>query len=66
MNKYTYLASLKEVQENECNLNISLYVDTFEEEEKIDIKAVQKEIESLEKELVLVRKKMNKHLKGLI
>ena len=65
VDKYAYLASLKEIQENECNLNIPRYVDTFEEEEEIDIKAVQEEIESLEKELIIVRKKMGKHLKEL-
>ena len=65
MDKYAYLASLKEVQENEYNLNIPRYVDTFEEEEEIDIQAVQKEIEDLEKELSLVRVKMSKHLKEL-
>ena len=65
MDKYAYLAPLKKVQENEYNLNIPRYVDTFEEEEEIDIKAVQKEIEGLEKDLILVRKKMNKHLKEL-
>ena len=65
VDKYAYLANLKEVQKNECNLNIPRYVDTFEEEEEVDIKAVQKEIDDLEKELATVRKKMNKHLKGL-
>ena len=65
VDKYAYLASLKEVQENEYNLNIPRYVDTFEEEEEIDIQAVQKEIEGLEKELSLVRAKMSKHLKEL-
>ena len=63
--KYAYLADLKEVRENEYNLNIPRYVDTFEEEKEIDIKAVQKEIENLEKELTLVRKKMSRHLKEL-
>ena len=66
MDKYAYLASLKEVRENEYNLNIPRYVDTFEEEEEIDIKAVQKEIEGLEKELTIVRKKMSKYLKELV
>ena len=65
VDKYAYLASLKEIQENEYNLNISRYVDTFEEEEEIDIQAVQKEIDGLEKELSLVRVKMSKHLKEL-
>ena len=57
VDKYAYLASLKEVQENGYNLNIPRYVDTFEEEEEINIKVVQKEIEGLEKDLVLIRKK---------
>ena len=65
VDKYAYLASLKEVQENECNLNIPRYVDTFEEEEEIDIQAVQREIDELEKELSSVRAKMKKHLKEL-
>lgn len=64
--KYAYLASLKEVRENEYNLNIPRYVDTFEEEEEIDIQVVQKEIESLEKDLVVVRRQMNKYLKELM
>ncbi len=34
--KYAYLASLKEIQDNDYNLNIPRYVDTFEEEDEID------------------------------
>lgn len=63
--KYAHVANLDEIKENEYNLNIPRYVDTFEEEEEIDIKAVQKEIEGLEAELVQVRKKMNEYLKEL-
>lgn len=63
--KYAHLANLDEIKENEYNLNIPRYVDTFEEEEEIDIKAVQKEIEGLEGELVTVRKKMSEYLKEL-
>lgn len=66
VNKYAYLASLKEVRKNEYNLNVPRYVDTFEEEEEIDIQVVQKEIRNLEKELIIVRKKINNHLKELI
>jgi len=40
-------------------------VDTFEEEEEIDIKAVQKEINSIEKGLVDTRREMDKYLKEL-
>ena len=63
--KYAYIASLNEIKKNEYNLNIPRYVDTFEEEEEIDIQTVQKEIEGLEKELAQVRKTMNQHLKEL-
>ncbi|SPW29543.1 Probable type I restriction enzyme BthVORF4518P M protein [Elizabethkingia miricola] len=46
--KYSHLATLKEVEENDYNLNIPRYVDTFEAEEEIDIQAVMQEIKSLE------------------
>lgn len=47
--KYSYKAPLTEIAENDYNLNIPRYVDTFEEEEAIDLKAVSKELVSLEK-----------------
>ncbi|ELR72585.1 Type I restriction-modification system, DNA-methyltransferase subunit M [Fulvivirga imtechensis AK7] len=65
VDKYAYRADLKEIKENDYNLNIPRYVDTFEEEEPVDIQAVQKEIEQLEGELVVVRKEMDKYLKEL-
>ena len=37
LDKYSYVASLDEVKENDYNLNIPRYVDTFEEEEPVDI-----------------------------
>jgi len=46
--KYSYLASPEELIENEYNLNIPRYVDTFEEEEPIDLEAVSNELKSLE------------------
>jgi type I restriction enzyme M protein len=63
--KYAYRSKFEEIKENEFNLNIPRYVDTFEEEEEIDIAATQKEIESLEKELEQVRKEMRGYLKEL-
>lgn len=48
MDKYSYIASLEEVQENDYNLNIPRYVDTFEEEEAVDLKAVAQELKGLE------------------
>ena len=49
--KYSYVASLSEVAENEYNLNIPRYVDTFEEEEQIDIDTVAIEIQNLNVDL---------------
>ena len=46
--KYSYVAGLDEVKENDYNLNIPRYVDTFEEEEPIDITAVAKTIKQLD------------------
>lgn len=60
--KYAHIADFKEIRENDFNLNIPRYVDTFEEEEEIDIDAVQKEIDALEKELAEVRIKMAEKL----
>jgi len=45
--KYSYVAPLSEVRENDYNLNIPRYVDTFEEEETIDIDAVANELRSV-------------------
>lgn len=49
--KYSYLAHLDEVRENEYNLNIPRYVDTFEEEEPVDIDAVAEELKGLDREM---------------
>lgn len=48
IDKYAYVAALSEVKENDYNLNIPRYVDTFEEEEPIDIVAVSKDLKALE------------------
>jgi type I restriction enzyme M protein len=63
--KYAHLATFEEIRENDFNLNIPRYVDTFEEEEEIDIDAVQREIDALEKELVEVRAKMAAKLREI-
>jgi type I restriction enzyme M protein len=63
--KYAFKATIKDIKENDYNLNIPRYVDTFEEEAPVNIKATQKEIEKLEEELVVVRKEMSKYLKEL-
>ena len=49
--KYSSLATLEFIAENEYNLNIPRYVNTFEEQEKVDIAVVSKQLKSLEKEM---------------
>lgn len=63
--KFSYVASIEEIQENDYNLNIPRYVDTFEEEAEVDIAAVQSQIHSLETELAQVQAEMKKHLEEL-
>ena len=49
--KYSHVATLAEIAENDYNLNIPRYVDTFEEEAAVDLAAVSKELKSIEKEI---------------
>ncbi|MBA3008579.1 MAG: type I restriction-modification system subunit M [Proteobacteria bacterium] len=49
--KYSYVANLDEVRDNDYNLNIPRYVDTFEEEEAVDLQAVSQELKYLDREL---------------
>lgn len=49
--KYSYIATISEVVENEYNLNMPRYVDTFEEEEEIDIDTIASEIKILNTKL---------------
>ena len=63
--KYSHLASLQEIAENDYNLNIPRYVDTFEEEEPIDIKAVMAEIKELEAKRAELDKEIEVYLKEL-
>ena len=63
--KYSYRATREEIAENDFNLNIPRYVDTFEAEKEVDLKAVQKEIETLEGQLAGIRKQMAGYLKEL-
>lgn len=52
--KFSYVATFDEIQENDFNLNIPQYVDTFEEEAEVDIATLQVEIDKLEVELKVV------------
>jgi type I restriction enzyme M protein len=65
IDKYAYLATLDEIKENDYNLNIPRYVDTFEEEEEIDLVAVRNEREQLKKQLSDLEVEMAKYLEEL-
>ena len=62
VDKYAYLASVSEIQENDYNLNIPRYVDTFEEEEEIDLMAVRAERLALQGELAALETEMKGYL----
>ena len=63
--KYSHLASLEEVAENDYNLNIPRYVDTFDEEEEIDINEVAKELKRLGEEMKQTDEKLETFCKEL-
>lgn len=65
VDKYAYLATLQEVQDNNYNLNIPRYVDTFEEEAEIDLVAVRAEREQLKTQLAELEVQMAKYLEEL-
>ena len=50
--RFAYLCSLSEIQENDFNLNIPRYVDTFEEEEPVDLVEVNANLLKINEELV--------------
>jgi len=63
--KYAHLATPDELKGKEYNLNIPLYVDTFEEEAPIDLEAVKAEIARIEAELATTRAKLASALEEL-
>ena len=63
--KFCRVVQPAEIEENDYNLNITRYVDTFEEEEEVDIEANLKEMVEIDAELVKMEKEMAGHLKAL-
>lgn len=63
--KFSLKVKFSEIEENDFNLNITRYVDTFEEEEPIDIQANLKELAKIEPELKKLESQMQKYLKEL-
>lgn len=63
--KFSRKVKPDEINENDFNLNITRYVDTFEEEAPVDIKANLKELAELEPQLEKLEKQMVDYLKQL-
>ncbi|NHN89471.1 type I restriction-modification system subunit M [Acetobacter conturbans] len=65
VDKYAHIATPDEIKENDYNLNIPRYVDTFEEEVEIDLNAVRKERAGIKAELATLEAQMDVYLKEL-
>lgn len=65
VDKYAYRATLEEIAENDFNLNIPRYVDTFEEEDEIDLITVREERTRLKSDLADLETRMEGHLREL-
>lgn len=65
VDKYSYVASKNEIVENDYNLNIPRYVNTFEDEAPIDIDDVNIEIQKIDDEIASVQARMDAYLKEL-
>lgn len=65
IDKYSYVASMEEIKENDYNLNIPRYVDTFEEEEPIDLAAVSERIANIDKDIAKLDEELAVYLREL-
>jgi type I restriction enzyme M protein len=63
--KYSHIATLDEIKENDYNLNIPRYVDTFEEEAEIDLDEVVAEIRKLDQNSAELGAEIAKYTKEL-
>jgi len=65
VDRYATLADFDEIRENDFNLNIPRYVDTFEPEPDVDMGAVAAEIVEIDAELAGVEAEMKGYLREL-
>ena len=62
VDKYAHVASIEEIKENDYNLNIPRYVDTFEEEEELDLDEINRMIEQDNQEIAQLEKEIAEQL----
>ena len=63
--RYSRRVSIKEIEKNEYNLNISRYVSTAPEEEIVDIEEVHQELKKIENDIKNAKARHNEFLKEL-
>jgi type I restriction enzyme M protein len=63
--KYSFVASMEDIRENDFNLNIPRYVDTFEPEPEVDMSEIASEITRLQSEVESVRNELKEQLSEL-
>jgi type I restriction enzyme M protein len=63
--KYSYVATIDEIRENDYNLNIPRYVDTFEEEEPVDLNEVSANLKTIDSDLLDINKEIEDFCKEL-
>ena len=63
--KYCHIAKMDEIIENDYNLNIPRYVDTFEEEEAVDLQETFKKLDETQTKITDVKSEANKFLEEL-
>src|SRR5690606_37967938 len=63
--KFSHIADLTEISENDYNLNIPRYVDTFEEEEPVDLEVVAKDLKQIDQDLAETNKEIAKFCEEL-
>lgn len=66
INKYSHLATLESIAENDYNLNIPRYIDSSEPEEIIDLEAVQENISVLDKNISVLDKNISTLISTLV
>lgn len=65
IDKLSHVALIDEIKENDYNLNIPRYVDTFEENPDVDLEEVTNNIKSINNEINKIEEKMNEYLEKL-
>ena len=65
VDKEAYLASFEDIEKNDFNLNIPRYVDNFEKEEEIDLKALLTDMQETDKQIAEVQGQFTSMLKDL-